>query len=129
MDGYKLAIVGSRSFDDYELFTEIMGKFLIGKQIDLIISGGAKGVDTMAEHYAKVKGIQTIIHKPNWEKFGRPAAFIRNRQIVEDSNIVLSIWDGDSNGTKHSMDIAKKLGKELFVFNYVLFRWLKEDEF
>lgn len=57
----KLAIVGSRHFKHYKLFKSHLRKFTKDKTIELIISGGADGVDTLAERYAKEKNIEILI--------------------------------------------------------------------
>jgi len=99
--GYKLAVVGSRDFDDFDFFVKIMDRLRLVKEIDAIISGGARGVDAMAEHYAEVNDIPTIIHPAEWDKYGKGAGFIRNKLIWDDADMGLAIWDGVSKGTKH----------------------------
>jgi len=116
----KLAVIGSRTIKDYifveNKLCEIIEKY---NEIDTIISGGAKGVDSLAEKFANEYGLKTIIFKPDWKKFGKGAGFIRNKQIIENSDIVVAFWDGKSNGTKHSIELAKKMNKKLIVFKKV----------
>jgi hypothetical protein len=117
-----VAIVGSRSINDYNLFqeslSEILGELMCdGTIIDCIVSGGASGVDTMAERYAKAHKIPTKICKPDWNTFGKRAGFLRNKQIVEYSDVVIVYWDGVSKGSKHDIDLAEKLKKRLIVKN------------
>lgn len=107
----KVAVVGSRSFEDYALLKKTLDELY--PNITLIVSGGARGADSLSEQYAKEEGIRTLIFKPDWEKHGRAAGFIRNRDIVENSDHVVAFWDGKSRGTKNSMDLATKLGKTL----------------
>ena len=84
-----------------------------------IISGGAKGADTLGERYAIDNNIECVIHYPDWGQYGKSAGYIRNGLIIADADIVLSLWDGMSKGTKHSMDIATKEGKSLIVYNFL----------
>lgn len=107
----KVAIIGSRGFTDYDL----VKKTLQPLGITLIISGGAKGADTLGENYAKENGIETLIFKPDWKTYGKIAGFLRNTQIVEASELVVAFWDMESKGTKNSIDKANKLGKKLLI--------------
>lgn len=123
LKGHRLAVVGTRWFEDFDLFVKILDRLRLVKEIDVIISGGAEGVDSMAEHYAEVNGIPTEIYLAEWDKYGKGAGFIRNKIIWDNSDIGLAIWDGKSKGTAHSFDIAKKQGKDLYIYNYT------EDKF
>ena len=114
---FKVAIVGSRTFTDYELAEKFIDKvcdddaILISK----IISGGAKGADTIAEEYARNHNIETQIFKPDWEKYGKSAGYKRNVDIIENCDICIAFWDGESKGTKHDIDLCKKLNKLIYI--------------
>lgn len=111
----KLAIVGSRTFNNYDLLSETVLDHIDIQAISHIISGGAKGADSLAEQFASNWDIPTIIFKPDWNKYGRGAGMIRNKQIISESDIVIAFWDGVSKGTKNSIDTAVKLNKNLIV--------------
>ena len=108
----RLAIVGSRKIKDIDL-----REFLrdMNEQPDVIISGGANGIDTLAAEYAVKNGIELIVIRPDYDKYGRAATHIRNRQIVEQSDAVLALWDGESRGTLSTINSAKRLRKEIKV--------------
>jgi hypothetical protein len=108
----RLAVVGSRTFDDYGYMKEVLEWF----DIKEIISGGAGGADKLAERYAAEKGIPIRIFKAEWDKYGRAAGYKRNVQIVEAADEVVAFWDGKSKGTKHDIDLAEKMGKPCHVF-------------
>ena len=57
----KLAVVGSRTFNDYNLLKEHLDKIHAITPITLIISGGAKGADKLAEKWAHQNNIETLI--------------------------------------------------------------------
>jgi len=107
----KYAVVGSRRFNDYAKLCQC----LAGKEISCIVSGGAKGVDSLAAQYAHEKGINLIEYLPEYDKYGRSARIIRNKQIVDNSDIVVALWDGESRGTKNTIDYAQKTGKQVIV--------------
>ena len=114
----KIAVVGSRGFDDYELFKAIMDEYLAGFDQVSFVSGGAAGSDSLAEKYAEEKGIEVTIFKPEWKRYGRRAGYMRNARIWEEADAGIAFWDGESKGTQHSFKLAKKLGKELKVFDF-----------
>ena len=104
----KVAVIGSRNLSvDLEKY--------IPENTTEIISGGAIGIDTLAELYAVSKKLPIKIYKPEYEKYGKAAPIIRNRLIVDDADIIIAIWDGHSKGTKYSIDYAKKNGKSIKV--------------
>ncbi len=107
----KMAIIGSRNINDYNLLKNFLNSLNIN--INKIISGGARGVDTLAEIYAKEYNIPIKIYKAEWDTLGKSAGYIRNRDIITNSDIVVCLWDGISKGTKHSLELAKKLNKQI----------------
>ena len=102
----KLAVVGSRTFNDYELLKNELNEIHKVTPITLIISGGAKGADSLSERWARENNIETQIFKPMWEKFGKQAGYLRNKDIVLGSEQVIAFWDNISKGTLHSINIA-----------------------
>lgn len=115
-----LAIIGSRSFDNYgflkkEVKTFIEENFL---EITRIISGGAKGADTLAEIYALEFDIPVTVIPALWDVHGKKAGYLRNVDIIENSDAVIAFWDGQSPGTQHSINIAKSKNKLLKIVYY-----------
>ena len=112
----KAAIIGSRTFDDYNLVCETLSEY--ENQITLMVSGGAKGADKLGEKWAKEKNKEVLIFYPEWEKYGKSAGFRRNKDIIENSDIVFAFWDGQSKGTQSSIELSKKLNKELKIIKW-----------
>jgi hypothetical protein len=79
----KLAIVGSRTFFDYKVLKNTLDDISTEHSLNYIeiISGGAKGADSLGEMYAKEKGIPTKIFPAEWKKYGKSAGFKRNVDI------------------------------------------------
>ncbi len=98
----KVAVIGSRSITEAEI-----GKY-IPPDTDLIISGGAIGIDTLAEKYADEHGIKKLILYPNYELYGRSAPLIRDKLIVDHADLVIAFWDGESSGTEYTISYAKR---------------------
>lgn len=111
----KLAIVGTRTFNDYELMKRKLSD-LVG--IELIISGGAEGADTLARRFAKEHNIEIIEFLPNWNEHGKAAGPIRNEFIVKACTHIVLFWDGRSPGTRSSLELAKKHKKRYRLINY-----------
>lgn len=105
----KLLIAGSRKIEKFDF------KKYIPLETDLIISGGAKGIDTLAEQFAAHHGIATEIYRPRYDLYGRAAPLKRNETMVDRADQVLVVWDGTSSGSKYTMEYAKKKGKPLYV--------------
>ena len=105
----KLAIIGSRNFNDYFLLTKILESYK--SETTLVVSGAAKGADSLGEKWAIENNIKTLIFPANWEKYGKRAGFIRNEDIIKNCDYVIAFWDGISKGTSHSLNLAKKYNK------------------
>lgn len=110
----KYGIVGTRTFNDYNMLYQSISHI---QDMTCIVSGGAKGTDTLAERYAMEKNIATVIIRPDWNRYGKSAGPIRNRTIVEQSDVVIAFWDYNSKGTKSTIDICRELGKQCYIID------------
>lgn len=113
----KLAIVGGRDFNDYDLLLEYMGLFLL-EDVEEIVSGGANGADTLGERYANYYNIPIKRFLSEWQKYGKAAGFLRNQTIIDNCDMVLAFWDGQSRGTADTIAKAKKAKKPTFIVYY-----------
>lgn len=109
----KLAVVGSRDFSDLSKVEAVLTVDI--NRITEIVSGGARGVDTAGAEFAKKHGIKLKIFLPDWDKFGRAAGMIRNKQIVDYCDELIAFWDGKSNGTRNSLMLAQDRKKNTTV--------------
>lgn len=105
----KIAIVGSREPGNINFSKELEKRINI-QSGDTIISGGAKGIDSLAAEYATAHGLALVEIRPDYAKNGRGATFIRNREIVDNADMVVAFWNGTSKGTKYTIDYANKKG-------------------
>lgn len=92
-------------------------KSLTPLDIDLcLVSGGAQGPDTIAENWAKEQGFTTDIKEPDWNDWsGEHPAKARNTDIAQASDVVVAVWDGQSNGTRDTIDKTLDRGKPIYV--------------
>ena len=107
----KLLVVGSRGITNFDLSPYIQ------PEVDTIISGGASGVDSLAEQYADLHRISKYIIRPRYDLYGRAAPIKRNEEMVDMADAVLIIWDGTSKGTQHTIKYTKKRTSRLRLFN------------
>lgn len=81
-----------------------------------VVSGGAKGVDTLGETWAIKNGVSIKRFPAEWEKYGISAGHIRNRKMGDYADALIAIWDGNSKGTKGMIDYAKEKKLKAFIF-------------
>ena len=105
----KLLVVGSRSITEFDLSPYITA------EVETIISGGAGGVDTLAEKYADQHRLSKYIMRPRYDIYGRGAPLKRNEQMVDLADAVLIIWDGQSKGTNYTLKYAQKKNKKVLL--------------
>lgn len=117
---FYLLVAGSRGFNNYPMLKEKLD-YLLQNQSDKeihIVSGGAKGADTLAEWYAKERGYQMHVFPADWNRFGKSAGYRRNEQMHQfisqfPKRGCVCFWDGSSKGTQHNFDLCKTYGTPL----------------
>jgi hypothetical protein len=118
-----VAVVGSRDFPRLTAVDELVNGLWFAHVNLKIISGGARGVDSRVrvackEHLRPSGDPDPIPFEEfpaDWTRLGRPAGHARNQKLVEMSDLVIAFWDGESKGTKDTIDLALKLRKQLEV--------------
>ncbi len=100
----RLAIVGSRICKPIDITSHLLVK------PDVVVSGGARGVDRYAREYAIMNDIPLVEYLPDYKTYGRKAPLLRNLQIVDNCDSLIAFWDGKSRGTKFTIDYAAKKG-------------------
>ena len=100
----KIAVVGSR-----DILIADIGRYITGGEE--IVSGGAVGVDACAAEYAKKNGIKLTVFLPQYERYGRAAPVMRNKEIVDYADRIIAFWNGRSKGTQSVIPYARKKGK------------------
>lgn len=109
----KVIICGSRSLT--ELRYAVAAVKESGFNIEEVISGAARGIDTLAKEYASINGLDLTVMYPNWAKRGRSAGYHRNTRMLKYADAVIAIWDGSSKGTNHTISEAKKMGLQVYI--------------
>ena len=106
----ELAIIGSREPTEIEI-----DKY-IPAGVSEIVSGGAKGIDTIARNFAIRRGIRLTEFLPNYNVCGRAAPIKRNCEIADYADEAIVMWNGKSKGTKYTISLFEMLGKKVTVY-------------
>ena len=118
---YKIIIAGGRDFMDYNLLKEKTNKILQEKKVThkiVIISGCARGADTLGLRYASENAFDVEEYPADWDKYGKKAGYVRNVEMAENADALIAFWDGNSKGTKHMIDIATERNLPIRVIRY-----------
>jgi len=115
---FKVIIAGGREFSDYKRLQSACDKLLANKKDVQIVSGGARGADKLGEKYAKKRGHSVVVFPADWDKNGKSAGYIRNKEMAEYADALIAFWDKKSRGTKHMIDLAGEKGLEVRIVLY-----------
>lgn len=118
---YRVIIAGGRDFSDYLLLREKCDFFLGSKRLThriTVISGAAKGADSLGERYAREREFGVQQFKAHWKEHGKAAGIIRNGEMAEVADALIAFWDGESRGTANMIETARKHGLKVAVVNY-----------
>lgn len=115
----KVIIAGSRTIRsvDHALGMVRDAVAQSGFQIAEVVSGMAQGIDCAGWYWAKDQNIPIKEFPADWYTHGKAAGPIRNNQMAEYADALIAIWNGQSRGTKHMIEAAKKRGLKVFVFD------------
>ena len=110
---FKVIIAGSRYFTSYQHLKEACEFYLSNKLPQVtIISGHAKGADSLGEKWASEMNLPCEIYPADWNKYGKSAGYIRNKQMAEVGNalIAFKIKGIESKGTDNMISLAREKG-------------------
>ena len=110
----KTIIAGSRNITEYATLIKALKK--VDWEITTVLSGTARGVDKLGEIFAKENNIPLEKYPAEWDKYGKSAGYKRNLVMAENAEALLALWDGQSKGTKHMIDIAKKHSLKIHIY-------------
>lgn len=112
----RVIIAGGRDVEN-ALGCVIAAAMQSGYQISCVVSGTARGVDRAGEIYAQCNVIPVKQFPANWDTHGKSAGYKRNAVMAENADALIAVWDGQSRGTKHMVDIAVNKGLRVFIYN------------
>ena len=111
----KVIVAGGRDFTDYKLTCKVLSKL---KHPFELVCGEARGADNLGKRYAVENNLKIHSFPADWNRFGKSAGYIRNKQMAKFAEGLIAFWDGKSKGTKHMIDLAKQYGLKILVIKY-----------
>jgi predicted double-glycine peptidase len=110
----KTIIAGDRTFSNYQTLIVAVNQsnFIITE----VVSGAAKGVDTLGEKWAKEKSIPIKRFPADWSRYGKLAGPIRNKEMANYAEALIALPSKDSKGTRDMIRQAKSVGLKVFVY-------------
>lgn len=116
---FRVIVAGGRDFDNYALLTEVLDLYLSPIKDDIaIVCGKARGADTLGEKYAKEHGYSVMAFPAQWKRYGKPAGYIRNKEMAKNADALVAFWDGQSRGTHHMIKTAMKNCLDIRIIPY-----------
>jgi hypothetical protein len=110
----RVVISGSRTINDKDLVWKALDKSKFN--ITELVSGGAQGVDTLGERWARSKNIPIKVYRPDYSiPNPKYAPLLRNQKMAEYGDALVAIWADGSRGTAHMIGCMEKLHKPMEV--------------
>lgn len=117
-----ILVCGTRTFNNYNFLRVALGSYLVNKDLSTIhiITGGARGADSLGTEFANRNGISNAVFPANWGFYGKTAGYKRNKAMAEiaslNNGVVIAFWDGKSVGTKMMIDLAKEYNLPTYIY-------------
>lgn len=108
----RVLVCGSRHFTDGERLFDVLDNLNSETTITGIVEGGARGADNLGSKWADSRRIERIRFSADWERYGKGAGPIRNKQMLDEGkpDLVVAFMFKDSRGTKNMVEQAEKAG-------------------
>lgn len=144
----RIIVAGGRNFNDADRLKDELsailtpyakgnfdaGTFTMTYKV-IFVCGYARGADTLAEEFARSRGIAVDPYPANWGDIeGKPAHEIkvgkngkeywtraghfRNQEMADNADVLVAFWDGKSTGTKDMIKRATLNRLETHIFYY-----------
>ena len=104
----KVVIAGSREITNREFIRKEMNNLWREIGPFELVSGMARGVDRVSRDLAVAAGITVHEMPADWNRYGKSAGYRRNEEMAILADYGLILWDGESKGTKHMIDLMRK---------------------
>jgi len=112
----RVIVAGGRDFNNLHHMLDVLDARV--DWIDEVVCGGAKGADLVGEAWAVSNHIPVKRFDADWQRHGKSAGIIRNKEMGDYADALVAFWDGKSKGTSHMIDYANKIGLAVTVEHY-----------
>ena len=116
----RVIVAGSRTLEDYDLVCKTLDPIFapMDKGDTVILSGTARGADTLGERYAREHGYAVVRYPADWDAHGKQAGYLRNAEMALDATHLVAFFDGTSKGTRHMIAAASGRGIETWIIRF-----------
>lgn len=111
-------VAGSRDFTDYIFLKKVLTA--LPWRIEEVVSGGARGADTLGERYARENQILFTRFPAKWDLYGKRAGYLRNEEMARYSEALVVFRYPYSRGSAHMLEIAKRTTNIALIKDVVL---------
>ena len=105
----KVIIAGSRNLKCKDLIFKELD--VMKDKINEVVCGEARGADSIGKEWAIKNNISVKSFPAQWDKYGKKAGMIRNKEMGDYADYLIAFWDGKSIGTKHMFTYMQQNGK------------------
>ena len=109
----KVLVCGGRNYADRDHLNAELDRLHAERGFTQVIAGGARGADTLAEEWAKARGLPCDVYRADWKGLGRKAGPIRNERMLHEGRPALVVAFEGGRGTAHMCRIAREAGVEV----------------
>jgi len=107
----RILICGDRNWDNWKVIEDFIKNL---PKDTIIIDGKCRGADKIASYIATKYGLVILEFPADWNKYGKAAGPIRNKQMLDEAkpDLVVAFYNNieASKGTKCMIELAKKAG-------------------
>lgn len=104
---YVIAVTGGRDYQNRQVVYDNLDEYHDHLEISALITGLARGADTLAYEWARNRGVPTWEFPAEWKRYGRSAGFRRNEQMINEGQPDFLIAFPGGNGTAHMVRKTK----------------------
>lgn len=106
----RVLVCGGREFSNTKLAYSVLDNLHKQQPVGVLIEGDARGADRIAGYWARRNRVDNLKFHANWEKHGKKAGYLRNKQMLEEGGPDLVIAFPGGKGTAMMIELAQKAG-------------------
>lgn len=112
-----IIVAGDRDFTNYDYLEQCLNSLFNTERPRTIISGCARGVDTLAIQYAQKHNLPLMKFPADWDTHGKSAGPIRNREMARNATHLVAFLTPHSKGTRNMVKQAREFGLTVKIYH------------